>query len=272
MKNVKLLLALFGMVAAPLFAQEPVYYQVTNSIKVVPGKGSEYTKFMADTSAKIARTRIDAGEIVSWMLMRTVIPAGAEARADYMISTMYLGVPPAPRSREDTEKSLKLAGVPMTAAEFYAKRDSISSLVATEMWRPQLRVGGAQKGHYIYLNLMKVKDPAAFQKFEIDIQGPMFTERVKRGEMSGWSYGTRLLPAGTDSPYSAYTADIFPTWEAAFKQLSPGREVFAKVHPGKNADEVMGKLNSLRDHARRDLWVVVERIDSPKLTARPAAQ
>jgi hypothetical protein len=272
MKNAKLLLALFGTVTVPLSAQEPVYYQVTNAIRVVPGKSSEYAKFVADTSLKIARTRIDAGEITTWMLLRSVIPAGAEARADYMISTIYTGVPPAPRTREDTEKSLKLSGVPMTAAEFYAKRDSLSSLVATEMWRPRVRAGNAQKGHYMYLNLMKVHDPAAFTQFETDIQRPIFEERIKRGEMSGWSYGTRFLPAGTDSAYSAYTADIFPTWAAAFKQMSPGQEIFAKVHPGKNAQEVMGKLNSLRDHARRELWVVVERLDAKKPAARPAAQ
>lgn len=266
MKSLQLLLALIGFVTTSLHAQptgSPVLYQVTNSVKVAPGKGYEYSKFLTDTTVKMARVRVESGEIASWLLLRSVIPSGSEARADYMISTIYRGAPPPPRNREDTAKTLKLAGVAMSADEFYSRRDSLSSLVTTEMWRPQVRVGGAQKGHYLYLNLMRVRDAAGFDRFEKDVQQPMFIERIKRGEMSGWTYGTKVLPAGTEVPYTAYTVDAFPSWEAAFKQMSPAQEIFAKVHPGKNAQEVMGKLGTLRDHLRRELWVVVERFDQP---------
>jgi hypothetical protein len=275
MKKIQLLLALTGLAITPILAQPaatPTFTQITNSIKVVPGKNNEFSKFMTETSVKMARQRVDAGEIATWILLRSVMPAGSEARADYMISTFYLGAPPPPRTREDTEKSLKQAGIAMSVEQYYSKRDSLSSLVSTEMWRPRVRVGASQKGHYLYLNMMKVHDAAGFDRFETDVQKPIFEERVKRGEMSGWSYATRLLPVGSDIPYNAYTADIFPSWDAAFKTMSSGADVFAKVHAGKNAQEVMSGMSKLRDHARRELWVVVERFDAKPKAAANASQ
>jgi len=68
--------------------------------------------------------------------------------------------------------------------------------------------------------------------------------------MSGWSYSTKVLPGGTETAYRAYTADIFPTWAALFKAATPGQEIFAQVHPEKNAREVMGKLDTPAGRAR----------------------
>src|SRR5438105_319240 len=125
--------AAVAMMAQPLPAQQPApmapaYYQVTNMIKVAPGKSAEFTKFISESSAKMARTRADDGEILTWMLLRSVFPAGQEARCDYMITTIYNGPPPAPRTAEQTEKTLKKAGVAMTVNEYHARRDSLSTL------------------------------------------------------------------------------------------------------------------------------------------------
>ena len=237
----------------------PAYYQVINYIKVTPGKSTEYADFLRETSMKTAQKRVEAGEIYSWTLLRTVMPAGKEARADYMISVLTEGPPRGPQSREDLEKSLKAAGVKMNASEFLAKRDSLSSLVNTELWRPQLRVGSPQKGHYLYVNYMKVHDAAAYTKFETEVWRPMADQWTKDGALSGWMYATKQLPGGTETPYSAYSADLFPTWEAAFVSR-PAQAVFEKVHPGKSYADASKEIPKLRDLARRELWVVVERV------------
>jgi len=125
--------------------QQPLYYQTLNCIKVMPGKGREFSQFINDTSKKVAQTRADAGEILSWTFLRSVMPAGQEARCDYMISTISEGAPRAPMGREGFEKALQKAGVSMPVNDWYAKRDSLSSLVSTEMWRPRIRLGAPQK-------------------------------------------------------------------------------------------------------------------------------
>jgi hypothetical protein len=240
-------------------AAAPAYYQIINHVKVTPGKSAEYADFVRETSMKTAQKRVDSGEIYSWTLLRTVMPAGKEARADYMISVLSEGPPRGPQSREDQEKSLKAAGVKMTVAEVFAKRDTLSSLVSTEMWRPQLRVGSLQKGHYLYINYMKVHDAAGYTAFETNTWRPMAEQWTKDGAMSGWMYSTKSLPSGTEMPYGAYSADFFPSWEAVFKSRS-AQETFAKVHPGKKYEDAQKEIPKLRDLARRELWVVVERI------------
>ena len=76
MKAKELLLAMsvIWMMTGQIEAQQqPVYYQTLNCIKVMPGKGREFTQFVNDTSKKVAQTRADAGEIFSWTLLRSVM-------------------------------------------------------------------------------------------------------------------------------------------------------------------------------------------------------
>lgn len=264
MKTSILRLALLpSLLAATLPAQQPaapVYTQTLTYVKVSPGKASEYERLLNETMAPVYQQRANAGEILSWTLLRTVLPAGQEARADYVISVISEGAPPKPLGRAEFESALKKSGVKVNAEEFFEKRRSISTLVAVEMWRPQIRVAAPQTGHYLYLNHMKVHDAAAYTDFERTIWRPMAEQWVKEGAMSGWIYATKLLPAGTDTPYSAYSSDMFPTWQAAFAARS-AQAVFEKAHPGKNYQETMGNLGKLRSLARRELWVVVARVE-----------
>ena len=256
----------FALIAAQLNGQQaasPTYSQTINYIKVQPGKGAEYEQFLRDTSMKTAQIRANAGEIVSWTLLRSVMPAGQEARADYMISTFSEGAPRPPMDRATFEAHLKTAGVTMTADQFLAKRSALSTLVNTELWRPRVRVGAPAKGHYILVNLMKVHDAAAQADFTSNIWRPMAEEWVKQGAMSGWLFATKVLPAGSETPYAALSADMFPTWAAAFASRSM-EEAFKKVHPGKNYQAAVDTMGKIRDIARRELWVVVERVEKKK--------
>ena len=97
-----------------------------------------------------------------------------------MISTMSEGAPPAPRGPEVFEKALQKAGVNMTASDWTAKANSLSSLVSTEMWRPRIRVGAPQKDHYLFLNYMKVHDAPEYNDFEGAVWRPMAEAWVKR--------------------------------------------------------------------------------------------
>jgi hypothetical protein len=262
MKAKKLLLTVSAiwMMAGQLEAQQqPVYYQTLNCIKVKPGKGREWTQFERDTSMKVAQMRADAGEILTWSLLRSVMPAGQEARCSHMIATLSEGSPRAPLGPEGFEKALQKAGVNMTASDWTAKAISLASLVSTEMWRPRIRVGAPQKDHYLFLNYMKVHDAPEYNDFENNVWRPMAEAWVKEGSQSAWIFATKVLPSGTETTYTAYSADIYPSWDAAFKQRST-QTTFEKVHSGKNYQQTMTRLGKVRDLARRELWVVVERV------------
>jgi hypothetical protein len=238
----------------------PTYKQSLIYLKVAPGKGDEFMRLMREETMRVAQVRANAGEILSWSLLRSVYPAGTEARADYVISVITAGPPRAPRGNAGLEADLKKAGVKVTAADYWAKRNSISSRVASELWRIRERVASPQKGHYLYLNSMKVNDATAYNEFEAKVWRPIAEAWVKEGAMSGWLYATKMLPGGADTPYSAYSADMFPTWEAAFASRSM-QATFEKVHPGKSYSEAAANMGKLRSLAKREMWQIVERVD-----------
>jgi hypothetical protein len=238
--------------------QQPVWFQTVNCIKVQPGKSSEFREII-DTFKKVIQQRVNEGRIVSWSMLRSVMPAGEEARCDYLGVTLYENAPPEPLGREGLEKALKSAGVSMTAADYIARRDSVSRLVATEMWQPQIRVGQPAKGNYAFINYMKVHNFPDYSKFESTVWRPVAEVMVKEGFQTGWVFSTKLLPGGTEVQYGALTADIYPNWEEVFKNRD-FEGIFKKAHPDKNADQTMGTVDKLRDLARRELYYIEERV------------
>ena len=68
---------------APDTKSQPEFFQTVACIKLPPGKAAEYRQFVNETSKVMMRAAAGAGEIASWSLRRSVIPAGTEARCDY---------------------------------------------------------------------------------------------------------------------------------------------------------------------------------------------
>jgi len=262
-------LSAFCLLAAQLPGQQsaqapaaPVYTQSLTYLKVAPNKNNEFLRLIRDESMKVAQVRVDAGEYLIWTLLRSVFPGGAEARADYVISVISEGRPRASGGSSALEANLKKAGITMSADEYWARRDGVVSRVASELWRVRELVAGAKKGHYVYLNFMKVPDAAAYNDFEAKVWRPMAEGWVKDGSMSGWLFATKILPSGSDTVYSAYSADIFPTWDAAFAgDANRMQRMFEKVHPGKSYQELTANMAKLRSLAKRELWTVVERVE-----------
>jgi hypothetical protein len=255
----------FCLFAAPLSAQTdatsaPSMVQTLARIKVPVGKGEQFVQLMRDSSMKVAQARANAGEIISWTLLRSVMPAGEEARSNYMISTLMPSPAPTPMGSEAFAAALKQAGSALSVDQFYQQRDQVSHLVAHEMWQVRQRVGNLAKGHYLFLNYMRVLDGAGYDTFESNVWRPIAAAAVKNGDMSGWIYSVKMLPAGSDTVYSAYTADMFPSWEAAFKNPSIA-QAFAQAHPGKDMDATLNGINTLRSLGQRELWTVVERVE-----------
>ena len=258
MKNILLLIALaVSSLTSHSAAAVELYTQQITYIKVHAGKTEDWLQMVRDTSVKMAQKNADAGEIISWTLLRAVYPAGQEARADYMISEISPGSPHSPV--RTLAENLKQAGVNMTADELLKKRSSTSDLVARELWQPQIYNGAAQKGNFIVLNFMKVLDPAKHPTLETNIWSPLTKEWIKQGTLTGWIYATKIMPSGSESRYGAYTGDMFTSMEAALGHHNY-EETFAKVHPGKKIDDVFVDTEKVRDIAKRELWEVVERI------------
>ena len=253
-----------ALIAATLNGQSttPRPYQSVVCLKLQPGKStSEYRQFIAETLVKTNQMRADAGEIISWSLLRVVMPAGEEARCDFMQSTIRETTPPLDPTPASLATALEKARVKMTASEYLARRGSLVRLVSSELWRPVLRVGQPQKGHYIYVNYSQELNAAEYRKFENDVFRPMAESMVKDGKMTGWLFGLKQLPGGTDVKYTAMTADMFATADAALN-FGGGviQAAFEKAHPGKNYQKDFSRVATLRNLAQRQLFIVDERV------------
>jgi len=225
--------------AAVLAQNNPLAYDRAVCLKVTPGQSAAFQQFLNDTLRKAVQARADRGEIASWLLLRTVFPEGEEARCDYLSITTWAGIPPA-------SAPLELSGAPVR-------------IVSTEMWRTVILVGGLRQGDYLYMNFMKVHDAPNYLAFEQNIWKPMGEAWVKDGTFHAWLVMTPFLPSGTGLPYQLISADVFPTWEQAFR----GEEevnTWKRVHPEMTLQEAEERLGKLRDLDRRYFLTVQEKV------------
>lgn len=262
----RLILPIIALLSASLQAQQTAAsdaYEVVTTVKVTPGKNAEFLKYIEDAPKKIAQMRVASGEIAGWYLLRAIYTTGSETAGDYLIVTNYPGIPTEPKTGEALAAAYRAAGVKMTPAEATVVRNSVSSIISTETWQYRERVGHAGKGYYVVRNMMRIKDAAGYSAYVSAVAKPVAGERVKNGSLSGWSLLTKVFPAGTDTAYSNFTIDIFPSWSAVFAPTNY-QAIMDKIAPGKSAEAVIGGAGKYRDLAARDLWVIEERISTSK--------
>jgi len=84
---------------------------------------------------KLATIRVDSGSILSWILLRSVVPSGASADCDYLIVSMYPGIPPHPVDLDELDAALKKAGIAMTAQQYVDRRNSLTLSSPTTYFR-----------------------------------------------------------------------------------------------------------------------------------------
>lgn len=237
-------------------SDEEVLTQRLTYVDTHPGKNQEWRQLVRNVSMKIAQMRADSGEIISWTLLRSRYPTGQADRADYIISVISSGNP---KSNSSTfAERMESAGVDMSWEEYVAKRRETSSLVDVELWRPRIYNGETQVGNFLTLNLMKVHDWEKIGE-TTNTWSPMSKEMIKNGSMTAWVFGTKMMPSGSETLYSAYSADIYPSLEAAFASRNTN-EIIDKVHPNLDRDAYRVKLREARDVAKREMWEVVERV------------
>jgi len=244
--------------------QQATAYASTSCVKVQPGKAAEFAKFQNDVEKKIVQLQADEGEIASRFLSQTLFPGGEEARCNYIVFTSYSGIPPVP-APEHLTSLLKKAGVGLTSDAYFAKTAEVERTISVEMFRQIVLIGNVQKGDYIYLNFMKVHDLPGYLDFERTIYKPVAEGFMEDGTFHAWIVLQSFLPGGTGLPYQAISADIFPSWEKAIKGDNAA-EMYKKVHPNLDQQEIHDRLVKLRDLDHRYL-VVVQDVTVPSTKA-----
>ena len=233
-------------------------------IKVKPENNSEFRKWAAGDVHKLAQSRVDGGAVSEWILLRGVVPSGTSAECDYLVVTMYPGVPPQPMGREELEASLKKAGISTTAQQFVDRRSALTTLVSNNMFQNRAFTGSFKTGNYMVVNYMKASNIPEYVAFEKKVWQPMAEAMDKENLRSGWSLNTIVFPGGTDVKYNAVTVDVYPTWESIFNNDSHFFELWRKVHPDMEFGTTFEQYDKLRHQGDINVYVVQDTIASTK--------
>lgn len=242
-------------------AQAPPLYARDNCVKVRDGKGAEYRAYLENVVVKLAKFRVESGQIVSFTIAEAVSPVGRSARCDYHIVSTYSGFPPELSGAEQTAADMKKAGIGMTHEAMVAKRAEMSFLVGTDTWRWRERVGRSAKGSYARINYDKVHSGMAAEWLELESNGwKQLAEAASKELGTAWRTATLAMPGGADLPYNAMTIDVFPNWAALGKGI-PARGIWNKVHPNRDISAHLARLAEIRDRPRVDVVRLVEFIE-----------
>ena len=157
---------------------------------------------------------------------------------------------------------LKKAGLTMTAKEYVDQRNSVVQLQLSELWENVNALGTLQKGDYVVLNHMKVFNSTEWIAFEKKTWQPLAESMVKDGLMRGWFVNVPVF-GGSDVKYQGSTVDVYPNWEALFKD--PGiTERFKQAHPGKDLNQTLDAAEKLRSIGLRDVLTVEDAVAPAK--------
>ncbi len=250
--------------ASPFAQQAPTGYHTVACIKVKPEKASEFRKWAAEDVHKYAQSRVDSGAVSTWYLLRSIMPQGTSAECDYLVVSMFPGMPPQPMGIQELDAGLKKAGLTMSAQEYVDRRNSLTTLVSNNMFQNQAWVGSSQKGDYFMVNYMKASNPQDWVAYEKKIWQPLAEAMVKEGVTRGWSVNLQVLPSGSDLPFQGVTVDVYPSWDAVFREDTKFIERFKKVHPDMEFGTTYEQFEKLRTIFSTQLFVLDDMITSAK--------
>jgi hypothetical protein len=257
--------AIAAAFSASLLAQRPsTGYHTVACIKVKPDKGSEFRKWAAEDLHKYAQSRVDAGAVSNWYLLRSIMPQGTSAECDYLIVAVFSGAPPKPMGLEELGAALKKAGITASAQEYIDRRNSLVTLVSQNLFQNVAIVGASKKGDYFMVNYMKVHNMEDYLAYEKKVWKPLAEEMAKDGVRSGWSLNTQVLPAGSDLKFDAVTVDVYPTWDSIFTDDAKFVERFKKTHPDLELGTTFEQYEKLRTLVSTQLLSVDDMLSSAK--------
>lgn len=238
--------ALTATLSMPLAAQQAqTGYHSIACVKVNTGKWAEIDQWVAGTERKLSQELVDSGKAQSMLVLQTQIPQGTRAECDYVFVTFFQGLPPEDLSPEEVTAALHKAGIPITAAQLYNKRTELGTLVYDNITQFQTLVGGAKKGDYLAFNSINAPDVAACVSYEQKVWQPVAEQMLKDGTSSGWALNEQIFPRGTKDKPLVSTVDLFPSWDAAFKEYDTIMDTWKKVHPDMDINSTMGQFGKL---------------------------
>ncbi|MEZ4772907.1 MAG: hypothetical protein R3D00_06980 [Bacteroidia bacterium] len=241
---ISLLLAIFicQFVTGSAQNTSPTVFHVVNYMKATPGMEEDYIK-VEKLWKRIHEAKKKAGMIDSWEFFRVVSPAGANSEFNFITRNTYVGEE---KLADFYEKSFYPDNVEsLFNAEEMAlinRTGELRTIVKEEVWAVTDAIFAKEMSDATvtvlnYFDFPEGKTSADHVKVETDIWKPVHQARINDGKLKGWVLMQQWFPFGADMPYQDATVDLYKDMRQYFKPFF--QEYMAKVHPGKNVNDLM---------------------------------
>jgi hypothetical protein len=251
------LAAVWTAAATPAAAQS---FAIVEQMKVAPGQDSTYLE-LEKAWKPLHEARVKAGLAQGWYLYRVTSPSGSSADHNYVTVGLY-GTFAAMENPYPQELVAKVVPAKDMAA-FDKKTLAAREFVRGETWQmlgglPEAAI--SKPAPFLRVEYMRVPPggDAAYTAVEKEWR-KIHEVRIKDGTVANWGFYGRVLPGGTDYPYSYATV----TGYSHFKDMN-GFDFAAAVQKAGlgSATELEERTGKARDLVRAEDWVLVDYVQA----------
>jgi len=260
------LLAFSFTIQTNLSAQEndaPTSYHSLDYIKVTPGMYSDYLK-LEKAWNKIHAANIKAGKYNQWVMDEVLYPRGSNAEYDFITRHSFRGEKQLTAFMEgaffpeDWQSLLNHEEMALVQ-----RTGEIRTIVKSEIWSSIDGVYAddfqdAKVHVFNFFDRPEGKSRADHVKAERDVWKPVHQARIDAGTMKGWFLVGLEFPYGAGMPYQDATVDVYASMEDYFADNVI--EIFNKVHPGKDANQLIDSTWDAATLIRGEVRMMVDRI------------
>jgi hypothetical protein len=251
-----------------LHAQEEaptIYFEITKIKKLT----DDFQDVHEELAKPFIQERIKAGNQLAHALFRVYSPYSDDANYDYIMMDVFGDFNHLNMGKEVMGKMaysiFPNANIPKMIDRWNEAVHTASSevfLVRDEAF-PGSKGGSDKMPKFVQVNHMKVSEANSgnYSKMESEIFKPIHQARAKEGNLHDWILAQRIMPYGSDWDNNFLTFDIYSEWG----DMAGGGmgDLFSKVHPDENPNDIWDKMATLRDLRRAETWELIAVIDKP---------
>jgi hypothetical protein len=261
----------FVLVAAVCAAQAqqqtaPQRYLSTISVRVLPDKVAAFRDhYKTGAGAKTVKARIQANaNALRWTLLEAVYPGDPAPRATHLIASVTNGAPAEPDPAKRDEMFRSAAGV--SYDDYMKNVRSMSETIGNTIAHIHDTTDGYSlaAGDYVSVRRVKIAEGknADYYALMRETRLKLTNDRVKEGNLKGWSFSHLSFPTGSSLPWDAAEAFVVKDLEGALAAQGGGAgggvvQRFMKLFPNRNYVQFVNDLRETSKIVRTDLYRVV---------------
>lgn len=250
---------------AALEAQRlPTNYTIISYRRIAPDKVDAFLEFAKGPMRKIQQSRLAAGEIKAWSLLKLTMPYAAGSDYNYIIATAFDRFPNLDMPPDSTDAMTRRAG--LDPAEYRKKNSEFGPSVRQEIIRGFVRFGQTSVGDFVRLDYHQTppEHMGELMDLEENVFGSIFKSLIDAGDgFSSWGLNLPVLPNGNDAGYSFVTIQAFKDSDRLGKGFGSTEDTFKKLFPNRPYLQTMERSLAHDKIVKVRIYHLLDRVGAP---------